>query len=92
MKRNCGWFGVGPAADQGACPTVVWARGGFALSTCPKSYVTAESESLLEDFLLRRRLGGSRVEELSARQTEAFMVLEQAIAEERKHGRTQRHL
>jgi hypothetical protein len=76
---------------------VVWARGGIALMTCPKSYVTAESEALLEDFLVRRRLGGCRVEDWSARQAEAFMVLEQALAEERNNGqrhtrRTERHL
>jgi hypothetical protein len=72
--------------------TVVWARGGIALTTCPKSYVTAESETLLEDFLVRRRLGGYRMEDISARQAEAFVVVEQAVAEERKNGRTQRHL
>jgi hypothetical protein len=71
---------------------VVWARRGLALATCPKSFVTAESEALLEDFLVRRRLGGSRVEDLSARQVQAFMVLEQALAEERTNGRAQRHL
>lgn len=70
---------------------MVWARGGIALTTCPKSYLTAESEALLEDFLVRRRLGGYRMEDLSARQAEAFMVLEQALAEERKNGRAQRH-
>ena len=87
MKRNCGWMG---GAGQGSA--VVWARAGIALTTCPKAYLTAESEALLEDFLIRRRLGGSRVEDLSARQAEAFMVLEQALAEERKNGRAQRHL
>jgi hypothetical protein len=76
----------------GQASAVTWARGGIALATCPKSYVTAESETLLEDFLVRRRLAGSRVEDLSARQVEAFMVLEQALAEERKNGRDQRHL
>lgn len=71
---------------------MVWARGGVALTTCPKSYITAESEALLENFLVRRRLGGCRVEELSAREAEAFMVLERALAEERNNGRTQQHL
>jgi hypothetical protein len=76
---------------------VVWARGGVALSTCPKSYITAESEALVEDFLVRQRMGGFRVEELSARQVDAFVVLEQVFAEERKNAqrhtiRAERHL
>jgi hypothetical protein len=78
--------------QRGADGPVVWARGGIALAMCPKSYVTAESEALVEEFLVRRRLGGYRLEDLRARQAEAFVVLEQAIAEERNNGRTQRHL
>ncbi len=90
MKRNCGWLGCGEPGR------LVWARGGLALGTCPKSYITAESEALLEHFLARRRIGGARAEELSAREVEAFVVLEEALAQERKHGqhtrRPDRHL
>jgi hypothetical protein len=60
----------------------VWARKTVAIDTCPKSYITAESEGLVEDFLVRRRLGGMSFEELSARQVEGFLILEQALAGE----------
>jgi len=60
----------------------VWARKTVATESCPKSYITAESEGLVEDFLVRRRLGGMRFEELSARQVEGFLILEQALAAE----------
>jgi hypothetical protein len=55
------------------------------LETCPKSFVTAESESLVEEFLLRRQLGGLNVGRLSAKQAEAFAILEQEFAAETKN-------
>jgi len=53
-----------------------------ATESCPKSYITAESEGLVEDFLVRRRLGGMNFGELSARQVEAFLMLEQGMGAE----------
>ena len=65
----------------------VWARKTVATESCPKSYITAESEGLVEDFLVRRRLGGVNFGELSARQVEGFLILEQALAAElRREG------
>jgi hypothetical protein len=59
----------------------VWARSDVSLDTCPKSYISAESEALVEEFLVWRRLGGIHLAELSARQVDAFVVLERALAE-----------
>ena len=59
----------------------------MAIESCPKSYITAESEGLVEDFLVRRRLGGTSFGELSARQVEGFLILEQALAAENSAGR-----
>jgi hypothetical protein len=64
----------------------VWVRRDTAVSCCPKSYISAESETLIEDFDVRRRLGGTRFDELSARQVEAFLLLEQALEEEKNDG------
>ena len=66
--------------DGKAAP--VWARKTVATESCPKSYITAESEGLVEEFLVRRRLGGMSFGELSARQVEGFVILEQALAAE----------
>jgi hypothetical protein len=68
----------------------VWARKMVAIEICPKSYITAESEGLVEEFLVRRRLGGMSFGELSARQVEAFVVLEQALTEELAGRRAER--
>ena len=73
--------------DKGA---PVWARKTVAIESCPKSYITAESEGLLEEFLVRRRLGGTSIVELSPRQVEGFLILDQALAAEDFGGRQDR--
>ena len=49
----------------------MWARKDVAVSSCPKSLISAESEALVEEFLVRRRLGVKDLATLSARQVEA---------------------
>jgi len=66
---------------------VVWARRDIALHTCPTSYVTPESESLVEEFFVRRKLAAFPMEALSVRQIEAFVILENELAAERNDGR-----
>ena len=68
----------------------VWARREVALSTCPKSYITAESGTILEEFGARRRLGCINAGELTGRQAEAFVILEKALTEELKNERESR--
>jgi len=69
----------------------VWARKDVAIETCPQSYITAESQTLVEEFFVRRRLNGIQISELSARQVEAFLILEQALGgetiDEQRHTR-----
>jgi hypothetical protein len=48
--------------------------------------VTGESMALVEEFLIRRRLGGIRATELDARRVEAFLVLEKALEAETNDG------
>ena len=64
----------------------MWARKQVALRTCPKSYVTAESQTLVEEFFIRRRLGAMDFAELTARQVEAFVILEKALVTEMNDG------
>lgn len=67
---------------EDASGPLVWARKGVSLSTCPKSYMTGESLALVEEFLIRRRLGGIEFSRLSARQVEAFAILEKMLTAE----------
>ena len=78
VRRRCGFLGLAPVG--GAAP--VWLRRAVVVNCCPKSYVSAESEGMVEEFLVRRRMGGMEFRDLTARQVEAFVVLEQALAEE----------
>ena len=65
---------------------VVWARRNIAVTSCPKSLITSESEALVEEFLVRRKLGGFDLSGLDAKQVEAFLILEQALSAERSDG------
>ena len=65
---------------------IVWARRQVLLETCPTGYVTADSQVLVEDFLVRRRMRAFDFEELTARQVEAFVILEQELAGELNNG------
>ncbi|SPF33178.1 conserved hypothetical protein [Candidatus Sulfopaludibacter sp. SbA4] len=61
-------------------------RRRVSLRTCPKSYITAESLTLVEEFFVRRRLGGMNFAELTAKQVEAFVILEKALVTEMNDG------
>jgi hypothetical protein len=66
---------------------VVWARRDVATGCCPTAYVTPQSVGLLEEFLVRRQLGGLACEQLDARKVEAFIVLERELEKERRAAR-----
>jgi len=85
-QRRCGWL----TQSEGPIGPPVWARHAVTLSTCPKSYITPESETLLEEFFVRRRMGDLDLSELSARKVEAFVILEKALTAEIKNGQETR--
>jgi len=68
----------------------VWARKDVTIHTCPKSFVTSDSQSLVEEFLVRRRLGAIDIRDLSAKQVEAFALLEKALSAELRDGQQNR--
>ncbi len=68
----------------------MWARKDVALFTCPKSFITPDSETLVEEFFVRRRMGAIEFSELSAREVEAFAILEHALTAEIRDGQKQR--
>ena len=74
-KRRCGWL---PAVEEDGPPGAAYR----SLRTCPKSLVTAESQTTVEEFFIRRRLGLKREEYLTARQVEAFAILEKELTAE----------
>jgi hypothetical protein len=76
----------GASADETAARRPVWARKGVGLHECPTSFITAASLRWIEEYFTRRRLGGWRVEELSARDAEAFGLLDELLCMEKENG------
>ena len=62
----------------------MWVRKHVLVSECPKSYVSGESIAFVEDFSFRRRFGQMDPGKLTAREADAFMVLESELAGEIK--------
>jgi hypothetical protein len=80
-KRRCGWL---EKKTPSAGP--VWARRGVAAMECPKSYITPESLTLIEEFHVRKLFGFGDISELPARTVDAFCVLERQSIAERRNG------
>lgn len=78
MKRRCGWA---PAALE-TPPRVIWARKEVAVDTCPKSLITGQSVTWIEEFLVWRRLGQALSDTADARKVEAFLILQEEMSRE----------
>jgi hypothetical protein len=83
-RRRCGFI----SEEQRGAPRVVWARGGAAAEECPTSLVTPASIEFLERFLAWKTVGKgeSTAHELTAREAEAFVVLEHELRMEKTNG------
>jgi len=64
----------------------VWGRKHVLVNECPKFYVSSESVAFVEDFSFRRRFEQINPAHLTARQADAFMVLELELARELQDG------
>jgi predicted Ser/Thr protein kinase len=87
VRRRCGFL---PAEARGA-PRLVWARKRAQSEECPKSFVTGESLSLVEEFFVRRRLGVEAGMETPARKLDAFLILREELDREEKDGTSPQH-
>jgi hypothetical protein len=55
---------------------VVWARGRAGIEECPKSYVTPQSLEWIERFFTWKFGGAGAIDEMPARDADAFLILE----------------
>jgi len=78
-KRRCGFV----AGAQEGPAVIVWARKEVTASSCPKSLITPQSLAWLEQFFAWKTLGGSEGLDGSARQAEAFCLLEAEMTKEK---------
>jgi hypothetical protein len=86
-KRRCGFL---PGDARGE-PRLVWVRKRAQTDECPKSLMTGESLSLLEEFFVRRRLGMSDGMETPARKVDAFLILREEMEREERDGTSSEH-
>lgn len=54
----------------------MWARNGVSTDECPKSMISAESLTFLEEFNIWKRFGCGNVRRMNARVAEAIALLE----------------
>lgn len=64
------------AAERRGPRKLVWARGRTAVEECPKSLITPQSLEWVERFFAWKFGGETRLEEMDARQADAFLMLE----------------
>ncbi len=75
-----------PEEKRGAA-RVVWARGRVATEECPTSLVTPVSVELLEKYFAWKAMGtGNWENDVTAREAEAFLALEQEWRTEQSNG------
>jgi len=67
----------------------VWGRKQTHVDECPKTFVTAGSLALLEEFFVRRRLGVPDSIDTEARKIEAFLILNDLMDKEKADAASQ---
>lgn len=60
---------------------VIWARGEFLTTQCPKSIITSESLNFLDEFRIWKQLGLYDPSRLSAKSADALVILDEAWKE-----------
>ena len=68
---------------------VVWGRKQVTATECPKSLVDGATMSMLEDFLVNRRLGIPVSFETPARKVDAFLILKEQMEREERDVTTE---
>jgi hypothetical protein len=86
-KRRCGFL----TEEERGEPRLVWARKRARAEECPKSLVTGESLSLVEEFFIRRRLGMADTLKMAARKVDAFVILRGEMEREERDATSTEH-
>lgn len=64
----------------------MWARGRAASEECPNSLIAPRSIEWVERFHAWKFTGGRELEQLSARDADAFLQMEEEMRTEANHG------
>ncbi len=82
-RRRCGFL----REEQRGPRRPVWARDRKSTEECPKSLITAASVELLERFSVWKFSNGRGVDELTAREADAFVLLDGEYRAEVESGK-----
>jgi len=80
-KRRCGFL---PRNGEATRP--VWLRHNVSCDECPRSFVTSDSDTWIEEYHLWRFGGKPDLLSYPAKSAEAFTILESELLKEREHG------
>jgi hypothetical protein len=86
-KRRCGFIAEELRGEQ----RIVWGRRQVHTEECPRSFIRGGSTSLVEEFIVRRRLGIGDTLDLDAKKVDAFLILREQMEREEADGTTQRN-
>jgi hypothetical protein len=84
--RNCAWA---EGIESTARRRPVWTRRKIVARQCPKSIITAQSLSFLEQFRFWKELGGDPGQ-MDAKIADALLVIEREWRSENQHGTVQK--
>ncbi len=79
--RRCAWIG----AKEKTPARLVWARGKNVAFHCPKSIITAQSLSFIQQFLYWKGCGVD-LWSLDAKSADAILLLQDEFEKEKKNG------
>ncbi len=71
---------------EGESAAIVWGRNGVFARSCPRSYVSADSLTWIEEHHVWRLTGRSGLLGMPSRKSEAFLMLESEWMREKQHG------
>jgi hypothetical protein len=83
QRRRCGFL----PEDKRGPRRPVWVRNRKVAEECPKSLIAAESVELLERFFVWKFSSGRGLDELTAREADAFVLLDGEYRMEEASGR-----
>jgi hypothetical protein len=82
-RRRCGFI----AQERRGAKRLVWARGRVATEECPRSLVTPESIAFVELFFTWKQVGNGHWPDLSAREFDGFLAMEEELRAEVANGK-----
>ena len=80
LKRRCGWLTLPPPENN----RPIWTRQGAFTLSCPKSELSMDSLTQIEAYCVAKLTGVPPAEPVTAREVDAFLILDRLVRQERE--------